>query len=59
MVCCRCSLKSECQGSDIPKRWLPYLGEECTKITSVRPHEIQKDKVRLVSTNSVLLSDGF
>ena len=48
-MCCRCSLKSKCQGSDTPKRWLPYRGEECTKITSVMPHEIQRDKVRLVS----------
>ncbi|KAL8563405.1 hypothetical protein ACOMHN_054767 [Nucella lapillus] len=52
-----CSLKSQCQGSDIPKRWLPYQGEECTKITSVMPNEIQKDKVRLLTLDIQNLPD--
>ncbi|KAK7493878.1 hypothetical protein BaRGS_00014760 [Batillaria attramentaria] len=53
----RCSLKSDCQGSDTPKRWLPYEGEECTKITDVMPNEIQKDKVRLLNLGIQNLPD--
>ncbi|XP_076468728.1 plexin-A2-like isoform X2 [Babylonia areolata] len=45
----KCSLKKDCQGSEMAKRWLPYFGEECTKITSVRPKEIQKDRERLLT----------
>ncbi|XP_076447874.1 plexin-A2-like isoform X2 [Babylonia areolata] len=53
----KCSLKSECQGSDIPKRWLPYQGEECTKITLVLPNQIQKDQDQLLTLHIQNLPD--
>ncbi|KAL8574219.1 hypothetical protein ACOMHN_027873 [Nucella lapillus] len=53
----KCSLKTECKGSDMAKRWLAYSGEECTKITDVRPSQIQKDRVRLLTLQIQNLPD--
>ncbi|BFZ08936.1 hypothetical protein BsWGS_11975 [Bradybaena similaris] len=36
-----CTVRSECQGSDLPKRWLPYDSQECPKIKKIIPDEIQ------------------
>lgn len=38
----KCSLKSECNSSDLKSRWLPYNYSYCPQILSVEPQHVQK-----------------
>ncbi|CAH1783359.1 unnamed protein product [Owenia fusiformis] len=56
----KCSLKSECQGSESTTRWLPYIGTQCTRITSVSPHQaqIEREPTKLSLQITNLPQDG-
>ncbi|CAG5119135.1 unnamed protein product, partial [Candidula unifasciata] len=53
----KCSQRSECQGSDMSKRWLPYDSQECPRIKKIIPDQIQKDKERLLTLDIQHLPD--
>ncbi|XP_055883626.1 plexin-A2-like isoform X2 [Biomphalaria glabrata] len=47
----KCSLKSECNGSKYPNRWLSHTKQECPKIKQILPEEISIDREGLLTLN--------